>query len=84
VQANANLGFSFYMTHRYDEAIRQLPRVSELDPDYGYSRMFLGAAYERRGDLPAAIEEVKKSNALMGDISWSLGELGQRLLSSTP
>ncbi len=38
--------------------------------------MFLGAAYERQGDLPAAIEELRKSNALMGDISWSLGELG--------
>lgn len=48
---NTTLGSSLYFAHRYEQAIQQLRRVSELDPDYGFSRMFLGAAYEQKGEL---------------------------------
>ena len=44
---NALLGLNLYLARRYDQAIKQLRTTISTNPDYWYSRLWLGRAYSR-------------------------------------
>lgn len=56
-----------------------------MEPDYWFSRMFLGLAYEQQGDLPAALEELQKASklGLESETPWPMAELGHAYAHSS-
>ncbi|MFZ0915601.1 MAG: tetratricopeptide repeat protein [Candidatus Udaeobacter sp.] len=64
---NADLGSTFMMARRYDQAIVQLKRTLTLDNKFGYALWNLGAALYLKGDTAAAIAEYEKAQPLDDD-----------------
>jgi tetratricopeptide (TPR) repeat protein len=54
VDEHRNLGVAFYRTGMYEEAVRELKQVLELEPQALDAEFFLGLVALRRGDLEAA------------------------------
>ena len=55
---NARVGMSLYYCRRYDEAIEQLRRTLEFDPDFGLTHIFLYGAFYEKGMHGEAIPHV--------------------------
>jgi TolB-like protein/DNA-binding winged helix-turn-helix (wHTH) protein/Flp pilus assembly protein TadD len=61
---NGGLGARLLYARRYDEAIEQLRRALEMDPNLGLTYRYLGWAYEAKGDREKAIDELRKASLL--------------------
>lgn len=57
---NTDLGSTFILARRYDEAIAQLRRTLTLDGNFMHAREVLGTALSLKGDVNAAIGEYEK------------------------
>src|SRR5207245_9853899 len=64
---NADLGETYYMAHRYDEAIDQLRKTVEIEPGFYFAHSDLGAALQVKGDLAGALAEYEKARELNDD-----------------
>ncbi|HET9179803.1 MAG TPA: hypothetical protein VFQ24_15715 [Terriglobia bacterium] len=64
---NTFTGQSLYFAHQYDQAIEQLQKSNQLDPNYWVSHDILGWVYLEMGHSPEAIEEFKHARWLVGD-----------------
>ena len=64
---NTDLGNTYYSARRYDEAIEQLRKTSEMDPVFYYAHYNLGQALELKGDIVGATAEYQKARALNDD-----------------
>jgi tetratricopeptide (TPR) repeat protein len=78
---NTDLGSTYYDARRYDEAIEQLRKTLEMDPNFYSAHMRLGRALAAKGALGAAIGEYQKARAL-NDNPFVLGLLGHAYASS--
>ena len=54
---NSDLGFHYYYTGRYDEAVKQLKFVLELNKDFPPAHLWLGRTYQELGRLDDALAE---------------------------
>lgn len=54
---NSDLGFHYYYTGRYDEAVKQLKFVLELNNDFPPAHLWLGRTYQELGRLDDALAE---------------------------
>jgi DNA-binding winged helix-turn-helix (wHTH) protein/Tfp pilus assembly protein PilF len=54
---NTDLGFHYYYTGRYGEAVKQLKFVLELNNDFPPARLWLGRTYQELGRLNDALAE---------------------------
>ena len=63
---NANGAWLLYLGRRYDEAIEQLLKVNELDPNFVLTHLWLGQAYEQKRMYEEAIAEFRRAIALSG------------------
>src|SRR6516225_2159549 len=61
---NADLGNTLFSVRRYDEAIEQLRKTVEMEPDFYYARWNLGQALEMKGLIKEAEAEYEKAIAL--------------------
>jgi TolB-like protein/DNA-binding winged helix-turn-helix (wHTH) protein/Tfp pilus assembly protein PilF len=52
---STDLGVTFYLARRYDQAIRQLSRTLELYPEYSVAQNWLARSYEQEKLCPEAI-----------------------------
>jgi eukaryotic-like serine/threonine-protein kinase len=77
VEINLILGQSLYFARRYDEAIEQLRKTLELDPNFWIAHTFLGCAYEQKGELSAATTEFQEAMRLADDLPWTVAELAR-------
>jgi TolB-like protein/Flp pilus assembly protein TadD len=64
---NADLGSTLFSAHRYDEAIEQLRKTLEMEPNFYYARWNLGQALEMKGLIKEARAEYEKAVALGND-----------------
>jgi adenylate cyclase len=64
---NANLVFVYMVARRYPEAIAQLRKTAELNPDFGVTHRNLGEALELSGQLEQAIAEYEKGYRFLND-----------------
>jgi tetratricopeptide (TPR) repeat protein len=64
---NADLGSTFMIGRRYDEAIAQLRKTLALDSNFAYARWNLGEALYLKGDVRGAITEYEKASVLDDD-----------------
>jgi serine/threonine protein kinase/tetratricopeptide (TPR) repeat protein len=60
------IGWALYMARRYDEAIEQLRRTVELEPNYPVTYWILGLLYRKTGCFELAIAEGEKAVNLSG------------------
>jgi len=60
------IGWAFYMAHRHDDAIEQLRRTIELDPNYPVTYWILGMLLRKMGRHELAIAEGEKGVKLSG------------------
>jgi TolB-like protein/Tfp pilus assembly protein PilF len=58
---NTNFGLCYILARRYPEAITQLRKTTELDPNFDQTHRFLGLALELSGDSAGAIREYEKA-----------------------
>jgi len=65
-----------------DLAIPEYQRALEIEPNYGLANHFLGRAYLAKGQTAKAIEQLRRSNELLGGVPFSMGDLGYALASS--
>ena len=72
------VGWSLYFGRRYDEAIEQLRKTLELDPNYPVAHWILGLAYRKKDSYEMAIVEGEKGVATSGG-----GPLMQAALAQT-
>ena len=63
---NVAVGWTFYHARRYDEAIEQLRRTVELDPNYPVTYWILGLLLRKTGCYELAITEGEKGVKLSG------------------
>jgi serine/threonine protein kinase/Tfp pilus assembly protein PilF len=63
---NVAVGWAFYHGRRYDEAIEQLRRTVELDPNYPVTCWILGLVFRKTGCNELAIAEGEKGVKLSG------------------
>ncbi len=56
---------------RYDEAIAQLKKAVELDPNFFLSHTLLGDAYQLTGDYAASVEERARSADANGNPQYA-------------
>ncbi len=66
---NADLGNTYFLARRYDEAIEQVHKTLEMDPGFYSAYLTLGQALEMKGARDAAIGEYQKARALNDDSS---------------
>jgi eukaryotic-like serine/threonine-protein kinase len=60
------IGRALYMAHRYDEAMEQLRRTVDLDPNYPMTLWILGQLHREMGTYDLAIAEGEKAVKLSG------------------
>jgi tetratricopeptide (TPR) repeat protein len=54
---NQNLAILFFFARRYDQALDQLRKTLELEPNYGPAHEWLGNTYEQKGMPKEAVAE---------------------------
>jgi tetratricopeptide (TPR) repeat protein len=65
-----------------DLAIAQYERALTIEPTFGLANHFLGRAFLAKGDHVRAIQQLRKSNELLGEVPFSIGDLGYALAVS--
>jgi eukaryotic-like serine/threonine-protein kinase len=73
---NANLGLHYYYARQYDQAIEQLHKTIDLNPDFGLAYFYLGRPLLQKGMRNEAIAELQKARALSGEDPETIAELG--------
>ena len=66
-------------TGHVDLAIAEYQRALAIEPTFGLANHFLGRAYLAKGDHGRAIQQLRKSNELLGEVPFSIGDLGYAL-----
>ena len=73
---SSNLGTRLHDAGRYDEAIEQIRKVIEMDPNFAPAHMFFGITYVEKRLYRYAIAEFQKALDLSGRSPAMLGYLG--------
>ena len=82
---NVNLASQFYQARRYDEAIEQLERTLELDPDFWAAHWGLDDAYSQKAMYPQATRELQnalavsdRNPAVLASLGYTYGVSGRK------
>jgi len=73
--AHNNLGALYYVTGRFDDAIREYKTTIKLKPDYAEAYNNLGFAYKKKGMMQMAMEEYKRAIAVKPDYAAAYNSL---------
>jgi len=63
-RTNSELGWIYYLSRRYDEAIAAESKAIELDPNYVNARVDLALTYLQKGDIAEAIHQMEQGQQL--------------------
>jgi eukaryotic-like serine/threonine-protein kinase len=72
----ANVGWCYYIAHRYDEAIDLLRKLAESEPTFWAAHSILGQAYLAKGSLADAIRELELAGSLSPHTMRNMALLG--------
>lgn len=73
---NTDVGFQFYYSKRYDEAIQQLRNTLQTDPKFPLAHLWLGRAYQQKGMYQEAISEYRQTDASWPEWVVTLAAIG--------
>jgi serine/threonine-protein kinase len=62
---NVHLGWNYFFARRYSEALTQLGRTIELDPNYGLAYWYRGLTYEQQGKYADAMADMTRGATLL-------------------
>lgn len=65
-----------------DLAIAEYRRALAIEPSFNLANHFLGRAYLAAGDGARAVEQLRKSDALIGHVPFTRGDLGYALAAT--
>jgi eukaryotic-like serine/threonine-protein kinase len=82
LESDTVYGDVYYFSGKFDLAIAQYRRVLESEPNYGLAHLLLGRAYLAKGEQETALAELRRGNELMGEVPFSLADLGYALAST--
>lgn len=71
---SVNVGLMLYLNRSYDQAIAQIRRVLELDPNYGYAHSLMGRVLIETGDLEGALRQIQSGST---QVPGGDGDLGR-------
>ena len=75
-------GNIYLFTGHVDLAIAQYRRALETEPNHGLANHFLGRAYLVERQYEKAVAQFRRSNELLGEVPFSVGDLGYALAVS--
>jgi tetratricopeptide (TPR) repeat protein len=75
----AFVGNSYFFSGHPDLAIVEYQRVLESEPNYGLAIHYLGRAHVLKGEYEKGLAQLRKSNELLGEVPFSVGDLGYGL-----
>ena len=73
---NSDLGFHYYYTGRYAEAVKQLKFVLELNKNFPPAHLWLGRTYQELGRLDDALAEFRRVEEKLPEWSVSIAARG--------
>jgi adenylate cyclase len=62
---SAHLGWLYYYLRRNDQALSQLGKTLELDPNYGLAHWYIGLVKEQQGRYEEALERMRRAGELL-------------------
>jgi TolB-like protein/Tfp pilus assembly protein PilF len=65
---STDMGFESYYSGRYDQAIKQLQSVLEMNQDFPLAHFWLGRTFQQKAMYEEAVAEYQKAEAVLG--SW--------------
>jgi eukaryotic-like serine/threonine-protein kinase len=71
-----NVGWCYYVAHRYDDAIDSLRKLAESEPNFWAAHSALGQTYLAKGNLPDAIRELELADTLSPHTMRNMALLG--------
>ena len=71
-----NVGWCYYIAHRYDEAIELLRKVEDSEPNFWVVHSTLGQTYLAKGDVTDAIRELELARSLSPETTRNIALLG--------
>ena len=78
------LANTYTITGHTEFAITEQQQVLESEPNFGLGVHHLGRSYLAKGDYPRAIEQLRRSNDVLGRVPFSMGDLGHALARGGP
>jgi len=63
---NTRLGWQYYLSHQYDQAVEQLRKVLDIDQKFALARRILEGVYSQMGKQKEAVAEREKFASLSG------------------
>jgi serine/threonine protein kinase/tetratricopeptide (TPR) repeat protein len=88
-RARLDLGSNFYIQERYEEALAEIHRALELDPEFGMALNMLAYTYARQKKYDLAINYFREYAAVspgdanphdsLGDLFFSMGKLDEAI-----
>jgi tetratricopeptide (TPR) repeat protein len=76
VPINSDLGFHYYYTGQYDEAVKQLKFVLEMSRDFPPAHLWLGRTYQEQGRVGDALAEFRHVEASLPEWPVSMAARG--------
>jgi DNA-binding winged helix-turn-helix (wHTH) protein/Flp pilus assembly protein TadD len=76
VPINSDLGFHYYYTGQYDEAVKQLKFVLEMSSDFPPAHLWLGRTYQELGRIDDALAEFHHVEASLPEWPVSMAARG--------
>ncbi|MGA9471323.1 MAG: winged helix-turn-helix domain-containing protein [Terriglobales bacterium] len=73
---NSNVGWTYYLARRYQDAIASWRATLDMDSDFGLAHLDLGRAYQQQNMYEPATTEMLKAIALCGETPSALAALG--------
>jgi tetratricopeptide (TPR) repeat protein len=77
VQEDAERGETYRLAKRYEEALADLDRAIELNPDYAGAIAQRGLSYRDMGRYEEALADLDRAIELNPDYAWAIAQRGQ-------
>jgi tetratricopeptide (TPR) repeat protein len=73
---NVHMAWHYLFARKYDQAIEQCWKTSELHPNSFWPAWFFGLAYEQQGQIGRAVEELQVAVKMSGEVTFASAALG--------
>ena len=73
---NVHMAWHYHFARQYEQAIEQCWKTSELHPNSFWPAYFFGLAYEQQGDVDRALEDLRASVRMSGNVTFATAALG--------
>ena len=73
---NVHMAWHYLFARQYEQAIEQCSKTSELHPNSFWPAYFFGLAYEQQGDVDRALEDLRASVRMSGNVTFATAALG--------